>query len=520
MALDPTTLDMLLQSGQITPDQHAQFTSFTNPEAPQQAMVGTDLSASPAPAPLVSAPVSTVPAGWSMPMAMPGSPQTPVTTVGGNAVMGAPDGPAAPPSTTAGTSSTSSYQPINLHGTETTDTKKEMGETATRDVNAYRKSGDDYVSAQLKADKAEADLRAGRANEELGRLKTDADDAMAERIKFEGKVQGMRDNISKIEEKYSGMEVDPNHAWGEGVTSSKIMAAIGLTLGALGSAISGKDQQSGVVGILQKIVENDIHAQEANISKTGRQLEMARGGLKDFFDQTKDMVAARDLELKRGLEVIAKRYEAIAATTADPAIRAKALGIANEMNGKVAAMTVQADQRIHAAVTKDEQQAPKMLPAAPAEALKDQENRVATLSALYRIKELKKDIHTGPVQHLRMAVEGKLGQLGPQERALANELTMLQAKMTRENFGGQSSKQELELIQSAAPNTLLSDKTLDSVIDSLIRKQEAGLTNLQSTHQKVGQNMPDWKGQFADYQNSYGETTATKFTATPDGKKK
>lgn len=476
MAVDASTLDMLLQSGQITPDQHAQFQGMLNPiapAAPAPSLVGTDLTPTPQSmagvggVPLANAGAPLSPFDIQAPL-LPGT--TAPTMVNGAAKHDVQDGTAAD-ATGGGTGLTSMRGPrgpINLHGTETTDTTKQMGDTAKRDVNKMRESGEKLAVAQMDALTAETELNSQKNNDELAAMTASHDEAMRERVAFEGKVQEKRERIAAIEEQYSNMEVDPKHAWGDGITSSKIMAAIGLTLGALGSAISGKDQQSGVVGILQKIVENDIRAQEHNIAKTGKSLEMARGGLKAFFDETKDMQTARDLELARGLTKIAKKYEAIANSTASPQIKAQAAKIYHDLDTRIAQITAPLDQKIHTSVEKDEQQAAKPMEASSDAVAKTLTDNVTGLAKVQDLREMIKEIK-GNKQLYGIMQKGwsKIGRMDGEAAVIFQKTNDLLGAKVRALYGGQSSDSESKSVKKTAPSLLLSEEANMALLDSI-----------------------------------------------------
>lgn len=526
MALDPSTLDSLLQSGQITPDQHAQFTGMINPVTPAPAIVGQDLSA---PAPMATPTGgSVIGAPGGIPLMNAGSTQPANGLTGVQAGTGFNltehfgDEKAEPPSSTSGSTTPGmpGRGPVDLHSEEKQTTEKRAGPTAAKDQNSLRSLSYEEYLANQEALTTEAKIRANKANEELEPLQRRADEAMTERIDFEKKVEDKRENIRKIEEKYNSMEVDPKHAWGDGITSSKIMAAIGLTLGALGSAISGKDQQSGVVNIMQKIVENDIRAQEQNIAKTGKSLEMARGGLRDFFDETKDMVAARDMEMTRQLTTIAKKYERVAATSQDAAIRAKALGHYNDLMGKVAALSAQTDANITTKIYKDDQQMAKTPEAAPEGTMKDQQLTMESLASFKRIKELRQQVKTGKLAKAWEFIGKKTGDLSPEQQEMSNKLAGVVGQVTRAMFSGQASESDRKIVEQSVPDLRQAPETFDHVIDKMIMETERKLDGQQKQWRAVGKNLPDWRGLWS---STYEEDSPTwKFTedAAPTSKKK
>lgn len=158
--------------------------------------------------------------------------------------------------------------------------------------------------------KAEAQLIQG-AQEKQATLQQHTEQQFAE---LEQERQGLYKDLADG-------HIDPNHYMGSMDTSSKVTTAIGLILGGMGGGLTG--QENPVLSFLNKQIDRDIQAQQANLNKKESLLNANMkhfGNLKDATEMTRVMMmdgvklglqkaaaAAQDLNAKaRALQAIGK----------------------------------------------------------------------------------------------------------------------------------------------------------------------------------------------------------------------
>lgn len=130
--------------------------------------------------------------------------------------------------------------------------------------------------------------------------------------------QGIKQHMDEYKaaaDKYNNMNIDPHHAFGDGATPSKILAGIGLAMGAIGQAHGGGPNMA--IGIIQNAIKQDIEIQKANIEKARGSVEMARGGLEMFRQISSDDETAHDLEYKRIVDNTSAKINQMAVGTRD-----------------------------------------------------------------------------------------------------------------------------------------------------------------------------------------------------------
>ena len=94
-------------------------------------------------------------------------------------------------------------------------------------------------------------------------------------------------------------KINPNKYWEEKSTGSKIAATIGLALGAIGSAISGGENQA--LKILNNAIERDVDAQKNNYNMSRNKLTDKQNAfqlaMKEFGDQNTALLASKSSAL-------------------------------------------------------------------------------------------------------------------------------------------------------------------------------------------------------------------------------
>lgn len=152
---------------------------------------------------------------------------------------------------------------------------------------------------------------------ELGRKKR-LDDAFT-------KVQSASDELAR-------QAVDPGRIWANRTTGEKVMAGIGMFLGAFGAAANKGVNPS--VSIIQDAIDRDIKAQQANI-QTKKDVYTARQGLySDMLATFKDRRVAEEAARAAYLDNAQLTVKGIAAKYAGGEIEGKALTLIGELEQK------------------------------------------------------------------------------------------------------------------------------------------------------------------------------------------
>lgn len=97
-------------------------------------------------------------------------------------------------------------------------------------------------------------------------------------------------------------DIDPNRLFANMGTGSKIMAGIGLALGALGQAVGGPGGKNLALDVIEKSIDRDIEAQKASFLNKTRIVEAARTGFAQYMNVLGDKRAATIAEANRQLQ--------------------------------------------------------------------------------------------------------------------------------------------------------------------------------------------------------------------------
>lgn len=143
-------------------------------------------------------------------------------------------------------------------GSSQSDYAKGMAGEHQREMSAL----DAQTQAQIAADNAKADVLKNQ-NTQMADLEVQRQ-GMAKTYQqtYDNEFQKFRD----LTDKYSKAEIDPGRFWASRSTGDKVLAAIGLAMGALGS----QDGVNRSVGILNQAIDRDIDAQKANLDAAGK----------------------------------------------------------------------------------------------------------------------------------------------------------------------------------------------------------------------------------------------------------
>lgn len=130
--------------------------------------------------------------------------------------------------------------------------------------------------------------------------------------------QEQYDKYQAVADKYADTNIDSNRYWKNAQTSDKIMAGIGLLAGAFAQVRGVTDKNYGAEYI-DRVIDRDIKEQEANLNKTGRDVEHQRTLYQDLRQQGIDQEAAaakvremayKSLEAKMSVMSAAAKNEA------------------------------------------------------------------------------------------------------------------------------------------------------------------------------------------------------------------
>jgi hypothetical protein len=184
----------------------------------------------------------------------------------------------------------------------------------------------DLQDTSLEADQNAANVKAAtdfaKASAEQIAAQNSADIAAAHRATRDQEINKRIGDIDAATAKLDSMSVDPSKAFGEGVTFSKVLAGIGISLGAIGQSRTGQPNQA--VDIIHQAIKTDIEAQKANIQKQEGVIRSKNGGLQTYLELTHNEQSADQLEEARQMGLVAKRFEMVEAANRGTAIGAMA----------------------------------------------------------------------------------------------------------------------------------------------------------------------------------------------------
>lgn len=346
--------------------------------------------------------------------------------------------------------------------------RSSLGQPAVDAMNNYEKIGNEAADLDAQALAQEKKVEFERRRAEEIELKKRNDAWALKRQAIDNEIERKNKEIEAKTQEFNSMSVTSDRYFGSEGSGSKVMAALGIALGALGTGLTGKDYN--VAGILQKLVDNDIEAQKANISKAGQALEQQRGGLKDYMDITGSQDAAYHLETARILEGIGKQFDAVAAGSADAAVKAKAA------QGKqlVAAKAMEAKVQGYKIVKTHTEQTAPMKGGAMLEDITDGvdtevRQKIDGMDALAKIKAMKKDVDTGPIMGRILEVRAKgvpFVPLDEREAAFYAKYKGLMTQIAKAQFGLNVTDQQIQEVEKQIPNPKMTDEAFEAVLEN------------------------------------------------------
>lgn len=155
----------------------------------------------------------------------------------------------------------------------------------------------------------------GLQEEELAQKKADLQN---EKIKeIEKKYTEYQNDVEAIK----NTKISADNFWANKSTGSKVLAGIGLFLGAMPNSTG----QNTAVGVIDKAIERDMEAQKANLDKMIKGLDFKRNEITDLYAKYQD----KDLALIAGyagaLGKIANQMKILTETSSNEKIKANAL---------------------------------------------------------------------------------------------------------------------------------------------------------------------------------------------------
>lgn len=162
-------------------------------------------------------------------------------------------------------------------------------------IDSYLKSREDIAKEQTEADR--------QANLDYSQKSFDLDTE--------------RQNLMDA---YKNGKIDPDRYFNNLGTGGKIRTALGIVLGGLGSGLTG--QPNAALEMLNKHIDNDIKAQEADMSKN-------KNLLSANMDQTRDLRSAREATRIMQRDLMADKLQEAENNSKDPIVRARAQALRN-----------------------------------------------------------------------------------------------------------------------------------------------------------------------------------------------
>lgn len=309
----------------------------------------------------------------------------------------------------------------------------------------------------------------------------------AEQRRQETITQKMNDyQIAK--DRYMNMAVDPNKFYANMDTGNKVLAGISIALGALGSALTGKDNQA--LKIIDQAIQRDIAAQEANINKAGKGVAAQENMISMYRQLLGDDVAARQAALSTHWGNVARQLETIAAKYEGTTQGANALKAAGEAR-------VKEEQATKGTFTKVEEKVPLTGPVVkgpvmdqkPQDVLLDKKR--AAENAM-KVKDLltKQSVqdNSGPISGRMVEIGKKLGIAQDEDTLRANTASNLFLfSLVKAMSGAQVTDQEMAryegVMASIRDNPENAQTIMNEFVDNLAtdynQTREAYTSNLQ-----------------------------------------
>jgi hypothetical protein len=335
--------------------------------------------------------------------------------------------------------------PVEVAADAIPNTATETKNTTTVISPDALKSARSANDALMEAYKHDAEAKANSAmavSEEMKRQAAEqkaASDALAlKQAKDASMVREKYDQLNEIGKKYAGAKIDAGHIWGDEGTGNRILAAIGMGLGAVGVAYGGGDNPA--IGIIERAIDRDIDVQKANIDKMGRNLEVQRGALADYQRILGDENAAKSAEYARQLDIARAKIEQIKQSNLPAEIKTNAEVLGKSLEQKVSEKMMDVNRTVHEEVHKQKTAPALKLTPAQIDNVHSKQQAIKSLDQLVQAQNVIAD-STGPLEGRWKVASQKLGWNTPDEDAFMQRLAELQADVTKAKFNRVTEKE-------------------------------------------------------------------------------
>lgn len=147
--------------------------------------------------------------------------------------------------------------------------------------------------------------------------------------------------------------------WADKSTGTKIIASIGVALGAAGQALAGG--QNAALTILQNAIEADLQKQKTNLQKMTVSADLQRGILAETYQMYGDQMTSVDAARAASYRAVGAEIDAMATKALSDEMKAKILNLSEAVKLKAAEAELQFQQSLRSTV--QQQFATKTYPA-------------------------------------------------------------------------------------------------------------------------------------------------------------
>jgi hypothetical protein len=347
--------------------------------------------------------------------------------------------------------------------------------TSSTDLGAgARASVTDYATKKAEADKLSSDIdqkiREGTYEGLVSAnnmIRARNDQVAADNVFANARIQEAQTRQDKKFEELSNFEIDGGRLFADGQTSNKIMAAIGLAMGAIGQGVTGKD--FGVPKIIENAILRDIDVQKAQASKLGKEVELGRGMLSDLKGTVKDEALREEMAFAIGLEAVNKNIDKIIAgvKASDPAKAANLAEVRAQNAEKIMGIRTKANTVTSAEVVKDLAPKPKDPLASNNAAYDKYRTKEDSLKQLQELKDFSGKLGTGAVAGRWKELKSTFGfATGDEAKTMAN-LNRLRAEYQKMISGLTVSVPEAASLLKILPNLYDNPEAFRAKLDEI-----------------------------------------------------
>lgn len=413
---------------------------------------------------------------WSTPGATPMAPVTP--PVGGAGATGTwvPE----PPKLSATQDSMNApAAPLMSPGaTSSLMTTKNTTQTTKTDP-AAQSDLDKTVKSFADKARAEADSQAARHEQETELYKLQATDLALRNADIQQREERdaldadrLKKEVDAKNKEFNDAKIDPERLWGDKGTGNRLLAAIGIALGAVGQGLTGKE--NGAIGIVNAAIQRDIDVQKAMIEKMGKGAEMARGGLNDFYKILGDKRAGDAAEWTRQLEWYKSRLETIKSSNASTEAKARVEKEIAQVDVELAGKRAERDKVIQETVKETNAAKPMdMLSPDDARTLGDQEFAFNELNRLGERAAANDYEGLGPIDARLGAIADWAGISDPEAKKSRAAVTEAVSNKLRQLSGLGASDTEREAVANTLMKATDNPETFKAVLQDEMRKINA-----------------------------------------------